>query len=137
MRGRAERLPFADTSFDALLVMTALEFVEDVGTSVREAVRVVRPGGRLVFGVLNGDSAWAAQRRRQGGLWSSARFLREQDLRDLLTQFGPIQIEYAVHLPPQARILPPPLMATMDTLLRRISPRRGAFIGVGLTKGGA
>lgn len=50
----AERLPFADESFDALTFTYLLRYVDDPGATLRELARVVRPGGRvgaLEFGV--------------------------------------------------------------------------------------
>lgn len=52
--GEAERLPFADASFDALTFTYLLRYVDDVPATLRELFRVVRPGGRvasLEFGV--------------------------------------------------------------------------------------
>jgi demethylmenaquinone methyltransferase / 2-methoxy-6-polyprenyl-1,4-benzoquinol methylase len=43
----AERLPFDDESFDALTVTYLLRYVDDPGATLRELVRVVRPGGTL------------------------------------------------------------------------------------------
>lgn len=45
----AERLPFADCSFDAVLSTYALEHSTDPVHMLSEAVRVVRPGGRIVL----------------------------------------------------------------------------------------
>lgn len=53
-KGRAEALPFADASFDALTVTYLLRYVDDPAATVRELARVVRPGGTvamLEFGV--------------------------------------------------------------------------------------
>ncbi|MEU9834833.1 class I SAM-dependent methyltransferase [Streptosporangium sp. NPDC048047] len=48
----AEAMPFADESFDlACSAYGALPFVADAGAVLREARRVLRPGGRLVFSV--------------------------------------------------------------------------------------
>jgi len=44
-RGSAERLPFADGSFDLTLATTVIYFVRDAGAVLREMVRVTRPGG--------------------------------------------------------------------------------------------
>jgi SAM-dependent methyltransferase len=41
-------LPFADASFDVVVLMSALEFMPDPAACVREAIRVLRPGGRIV-----------------------------------------------------------------------------------------
>jgi demethylmenaquinone methyltransferase/2-methoxy-6-polyprenyl-1,4-benzoquinol methylase len=54
VEGQAERLPFADDSFDALTFTYLLRYVDDPPATLRELARVVRPGGRvasLEFGV--------------------------------------------------------------------------------------
>ena len=43
--GRAEELPFEDDSFDALAFTYLFRYVSDPTTTMRELVRVVRPGG--------------------------------------------------------------------------------------------
>ena len=56
---RAEALPFADGEFDALTFTYLLRYVGDVPATLRELVRVVRPGGTLAmleFGLPRG--AW-------------------------------------------------------------------------------
>ncbi len=42
--GRAEALPFADASFDALTFTYLLRYVDDIDATLRELARVVRPG---------------------------------------------------------------------------------------------
>jgi ubiquinone/menaquinone biosynthesis C-methylase UbiE len=46
--GSAERLPFADASFDTVVFTKTLCTVKDVTTALKEAARVLRPGGRLL-----------------------------------------------------------------------------------------
>jgi len=48
-QGRAESLPFADGEFDALTFTYLLRYVEDVPATLRELVRVVRPGGTVAM----------------------------------------------------------------------------------------
>jgi demethylmenaquinone methyltransferase/2-methoxy-6-polyprenyl-1,4-benzoquinol methylase len=53
----AERLPFADASFDHLTVTYLLRYVADPASTVAELARVVRPGGTvasLEFGLPEG-----------------------------------------------------------------------------------
>jgi ubiquinone/menaquinone biosynthesis C-methylase UbiE len=45
--GRAEALPFPDDSFEVVVAYNSLMDVEDMPRAVREAARVLRPGGRL------------------------------------------------------------------------------------------
>jgi SAM-dependent methyltransferase len=129
VRARAEALPFPDARFDALLCMTALEFVEDVEAALSEAGRVVRPGARLVFGVLNAEGPWARARRREGGFWSQARFFTGAELKALLSPLGTVRLEYCVHVPPGAGRLPRSLLAPVDSLVGLISPASAALIG--------
>jgi demethylmenaquinone methyltransferase / 2-methoxy-6-polyprenyl-1,4-benzoquinol methylase len=59
---RAEALPFADASFDALTVTYLLRYVDDPAATIRELARVVRPGGTvasLEFGVPQARAARA------------------------------------------------------------------------------
>ena len=43
----ADRLPFPDSSFDALTFTYLLRYVEDPAATLRELARVVRPGGTI------------------------------------------------------------------------------------------
>jgi SAM-dependent methyltransferase len=48
-----EELPFSGDSFDLILSHEVLEHVQDDSTALREMVRVLRPGGRLLIFVPN------------------------------------------------------------------------------------
>jgi len=95
VKGDAGHLDFPDGSFDAVLCTGVIDSVPDAGAAVAEMLRVLKPGGTLVFTVTNllGPYAWwknyvfypliemwhrllpgrrtaghTAQRRRSGGL---------------------------------------------------------------------
>lgn len=54
--GRAEALPLADRSVDALVSSFALQLVEDRAAALREAARVLRPGGSLAIVTWQGPA---------------------------------------------------------------------------------
>ncbi|UTW04724.1 methyltransferase domain-containing protein [Amphritea atlantica] len=49
--GSAESLPFADNSFDAVVSQFGLMFFQDRRSALKEMMRVLTPGGRLVVAV--------------------------------------------------------------------------------------
>ncbi|NJM91972.1 MAG: methyltransferase domain-containing protein [Rhodospirillaceae bacterium] len=51
--GRAEALPFADASFDAVVSQFGFMFFEDRAAALREMMRVLYPGGRLAVAVCD------------------------------------------------------------------------------------
>lgn len=46
-----ENLPFADRSFDAVVLLATLEHIQEKDAVAREAGRLLKPGGRLVITV--------------------------------------------------------------------------------------
>jgi 2-polyprenyl-6-hydroxyphenyl methylase / 3-demethylubiquinone-9 3-methyltransferase len=51
--GVGEQLPLRDASFDAVYCCDVLEHVDDVGRTVREIARVLRPGGVFLYDTIN------------------------------------------------------------------------------------
>jgi len=81
VEGDARDLPFADASFDHVLSIAALCFIEDAQQAVAEAVRVARR--RFAIGWLNRASLLYWQKGRHGGSdayrgahWHTAREVR-------------------------------------------------------------
>jgi ubiquinone/menaquinone biosynthesis C-methylase UbiE len=140
VEGQLERLPFLDASFDVVVAVTVLCLVSDQGIAVREAARVLRPGGRLIVGDLGRWNLWAARRRIKGWcgsrLWRSAHFSSATDLARLVEQAG-LTVEAvrgSVYYPPVALLARP--LARLDHWLGSVTTVGAAFIAVAAIKGG-
>jgi len=104
VRGDAVALPLAPACFDLVLSVTALEFVADAQRAVAEMWRAVRPGGRLVVGVLNALSPWAWARQRESQKqetpFSHAHFYSPWEFVRLLRALGPVTWSSSVFVGP-------------------------------------
>lgn len=83
VEGDARDLPFADASFDHVMSIAALCFVDDARRAVAEAVRVARR--RFALGWLNRASLLYWQKGRHGGsgAYRGARWHTAGEVRDM------------------------------------------------------
>lgn len=56
LQSYAEELPFKEQAFDFVLLVTVLCFLADPSGALREATRVLKPGGRIIIGIIDPDS---------------------------------------------------------------------------------
>jgi len=56
IKGVAEDLPIENDFYDYALMVTTICFLDDVPQSIREAKRILKPGGRLIIGLVDRDS---------------------------------------------------------------------------------
>ncbi|MDQ1634482.1 MAG: hypothetical protein QOJ32_1291 [Frankiaceae bacterium] len=80
----AERLPFDDDSFDLVVGHAVLHHIPDLDTTVREILRVLKPGGRFVFAgepTRHGD--FLARRLSRLTWWATTNVTRLPGLRGL------------------------------------------------------
>lgn len=88
-------LPFLENSFDKVVSVTALEFIEDAKGAVKELFRVTRRGGRIVVATLNSRSPWAlrrkAQARKRPTIFEKAIFRSPDELRSLASAKGVVK----------------------------------------------
>lgn len=55
-RAVAEALPFRGDSFDLVVMVTVICFLRDPFLALTEATRVLKPGGRIIIGMIDKDS---------------------------------------------------------------------------------
>lgn len=134
--GTADRLPFADASFDVVTTVTMLEFVESPHAVVTEMHRVLKPGGRLVVAVLSSQSLWALQRRvsKQETIYSHAHFFSPCELVRLLEPYGAVSWRGCVMAPPWFAAPLRPLYESWERVGQRLWGRFGAFLVARLIK---
>ncbi|MBX6423886.1 class I SAM-dependent methyltransferase [Thermosulfurimonas sp. F29] len=92
VQARGEDLPFSTHTFDLVLLMVTLCFVDRPEDVLREVARVLRPGGRLVLGLILKESPWARfyeEKGRNGHpIYRRARFYSFVELSKMLSETG-------------------------------------------------
>lgn len=91
VEGTAERLPFAENHFDHALVVTTICFVDSAADMLAEARRVLRPGGRLVIGFIDRDSALGRgylANQEENVFYREATFYSADEVERLLLEAG-------------------------------------------------
>ena len=87
IRANAGDLPFNDDSFDAAVAVTSFEFFDNIQEKADEIFRVVKPGGRVVIGTINMDSAWGklymSDYFRENTVFKYANFLNREGLENI------------------------------------------------------
>ena len=138
VEGDAGNLPFPKGQFDCVVSVATLCFVEDARPTIREMVRVLKPGGRLILGELGRWNLWAVQRRVKGwlgsDLWRAAHFRSRAEMLALAAEAGlaDASVTGAIFYPPVG--LAAKAMAPLDHMIGRAMTMGAAFLVMTGTK---
>jgi SAM-dependent methyltransferase len=90
--GRGEDRIFGEESFGSVFLIVTLCFVDSPLAVLREAHRILKPGGKLVLGLVLRESPWGRfyQAKKETGhrFYRYAEFCRYQEIADLLQHSG-------------------------------------------------
>jgi 2-polyprenyl-6-hydroxyphenyl methylase / 3-demethylubiquinone-9 3-methyltransferase len=98
VQGFAEQMPFADSSFSAIVCLDVLEHVRDLKATIAEVARVLAPGGVFVFDTINRTLLaravliWYGEHLPSGGLTPGIhnyhQFIKPAELSGIITSCG-------------------------------------------------
>jgi len=103
LREAAEKLPFSDSRFDYVLMVTTICFVDSILKSFQEAFRVIKPNGCLIVGFVDRKSALGKEysdKRNTNVFYREATFFSSQEVGKVLTDAGFENVTYKQTLIP-------------------------------------
>lgn len=103
VKADSENLLFKDKSFDVLASVTMMEFVKDKDKVLDEVDRVLKPGGWLLLGCLNGNSV-LGMNAVNDPVFKNADFFTPKILKEKLSRFGKVKITSGVHFKPDFQL---------------------------------
>ena len=89
LRADAQRLPFRDETFDAVISIAMLQLIPEPSAALAEMVRVLRPGGRMAVMVPTVGRAGALMRWLPDG---GAHFFTDDEIADTLEDLGLVRV---------------------------------------------
>jgi SAM-dependent methyltransferase len=91
LNGVAEKLPFEDSMFDFVLMVTTVCFVDDIIRALMEAHRVLYDGGVLIIGFVDRNSKMGKiylERQKENVFYKEATFFSVDELVENMNQAG-------------------------------------------------
>jgi len=93
--GRAEDMPFEESSFDAVIYVASLQFIEDYRKALQQTLTVLKPKGRIIVMLLNPESDFFKDRLLEPDSYVS--LIRHKDLNNIenvIKECYSVQAEY-------------------------------------------
>ncbi|MCD6310950.1 MAG: methyltransferase domain-containing protein [Elusimicrobia bacterium] len=85
----AENLPYEKESFDFVLLMMTICFTDDPSQALKEAGRILKPGGFIIAGIIDKNSSMGkGYRGKDSPFYKSATFFSAEELLHMLTEAG-------------------------------------------------
>ena len=90
--GSAENIPFPENTFDGILLALTLCFVNDTDKAQTECRRILRPSGKLLLGIIPGDSPrgreYMGKARDEHSVYALAHFRTATETLELVRTCG-------------------------------------------------
>ncbi len=93
--GQAEKMGFADCSFDAVIYVASIQFIERYKEAVKQTNRVLRSGGKILIMLLNPDSEFFREKNKDTDSYiKKIKHTNLMEIEDVVAKYFSIKTEY-------------------------------------------
>ena len=93
--GSAENMDFASQSFDAVIYVASIQFIEKYKEAIEQSARVLRSGGKILMMLLNPESGFFKERTRNPSSYvNKIRHRNLQEIEAEVAKYFSVRTEY-------------------------------------------
>ena len=93
--GSAENMDFAPQSFDAVIYVASIQFIEKYKEAIEQSARVLRSGGKILMMLLNPESGFFKERTRNPSSYvNKIRHRNLQEIEAEVAKYFSVRTEY-------------------------------------------
>lgn len=94
--GDADHMEFGDKTFDAILYIVSLEFIEDYRKAIKEAYRILKPKGKILALTLNPNSDYFKREYsdRNSYIRKNIKHMDVKELEKFVSSYFNVETEY-------------------------------------------
>ena len=93
--GSAENMDFASQSFDAVIYVASIQFVEKYKEAIEQSARILRSGGKILMMLLNPESGFFKERTRNPSSYvNKIRHRNLQEIEAEVAKYFSVRTEY-------------------------------------------
>jgi len=93
--GSAENMAFEDCSFDAVIYVASVQFIERYKQAVKQSARVLRAGGKLLIMLLNPESEFFREKTKKTDSYiNKIKHANLKEIEKVIAQYFLVETEY-------------------------------------------
>lgn len=93
--GLAEKMELADCSFDAVIYVASMQFIENYKQAIKETARILRSGGKVLVMLLNPQSEFFKEKIKNADSYiNRIRHINLKEIEKAVAEYFSIKTEY-------------------------------------------
>ncbi len=95
VRGSAENMDFTESSFDAVIYVASIQFIERYKEAIKQSARVLRSGGKLLIMLLNPESEFFKEKTQNPDSYiNKIKHINLTEIEKTIADYFSVQTEY-------------------------------------------
>ena len=95
VRGSMENVDFTESSFDAVIYVASIQFIEKYKEAIKQSARVLRPGGRVLMMLLNPESEFFKEKTQNPDSYiNKIKHINLREIEGVVAKYFSVKTEY-------------------------------------------